>query len=40
MTFQQLCDMYPIDVYIPVTNLNTAEKIILNKDTYPNSRLP
>jgi predicted acylesterase/phospholipase RssA len=36
LTFTQLYDMYPIDIYIPVTNLNTAEKIIVNKDTYPN----
>ena len=36
LTFQQLYDIYPIDLFIPVTNLNTAEKIILNKDTYPN----
>ena len=35
MTFQQLYDRYPIDLYIPVTNLNTAEKIIVNKNNFP-----
>jgi predicted acylesterase/phospholipase RssA len=35
LTFQQLYDRFPIDLYIPVTNLNTAEKIIVNRGTFP-----
>jgi len=36
LTLAALYDISSMDLYIPVTNLNTSKKVILTKDSFPN----